>query len=236
MMGKGTLYLVPNYLGNEDPGLIPEQVKAIVKQIDTWIVEHEKAARRLIKSIDKDIDLDKVVMHRLDKNTDSLELETFLNTLDEGKDVGLISEAGLPAVADPGANIISLAHEKGIKVMPLTGPSSIFLALMASGLNGQNFAFSGYLPKHQSERIKKLKELEQLSRQYNQTQIFMETPYRNHHLLEDILKVGKENTRLCLASNLTLEDEFIQTRTIKEWRNQKVDIQKKPTMFLIQAG
>jgi len=169
----------------------------------------------------------------LNQHTPVQEISGYLNSISEGKNIGIISEAGCPGIADPGADVVKMAHEKNIQVVPLVGPSSIFLALMASGFNGQNFAFNGYLPKERPDRIKKIKELERLAQQKDQTQLFIETPYRNTHMLEDILTSCEGSTKLCIACDITLSTEYIKTKTIAAWKKQVPDINKRPTIFLI---
>ncbi len=232
---QGTLYLIPAALGEGSDYVIPEYVKKTAGSIRHFIVENEKTARRFLIKMGMKLILPKISFYELNKKISFKEWANYLQPVYEGEDIGLLSEAGCPAVADPGAEMVQLAHEKNIRVIPLVGPSSILLALMASGLNGQNFTFWGYLPKKQHERIKKLKMLEQQSKQYRQTQIFMETPYRNRHVLEDIIGNCKDDTSLCIASNLTLHDEFIKTKTIKEWKKRLPNMHKKLVIFLIDA-
>jgi len=234
MNNKGTLYLIPATLGDTDINTsIPEFVKNIINEIDEFIVENERTARRYLKKLGIKKPLTDLVLHPLNKHTSPGEIATYLDPIERGINIGVISEAGCPAVADPGAEIVRLAHEKNIRVVPLVGPSSILLALMASGFNGQHFVFHGYLPKERGARIKKLRELEKDARQKNQTQIFMETPYRNQHLLEDIVKTCQNTTHLCIAVDITLPAEFIITQSIGVWKRKLPAINKKPTVFLI---
>ena len=230
---KGSLYLIPATLGEGSVKVIPEYVKASVAQLREFIVENEKSARRYLRSIGYKEDFDQVTLHSLGKHTNPEEIYHYLDNAEKGVNIGLISEAGAPGVADPGAEIVLLAHRKKIKVIPLVGPSSILLALMASGLNGQNFAFHGYLPIDSKERGRALKQLEVRSLQESQTQIFMEAPYRNNKLLDDILKNCHEETLLCVAANITLPNEFIKTDNINNWKKSKPDLHKKPCIFLI---
>ncbi|MBT5858583.1 MAG: SAM-dependent methyltransferase [Flavobacteriales bacterium] len=234
-MTKGKLYLIPTTLGNEtEEQTLPPTILDSIKNIDIFIVENIRTSRRFIKRMYKEKDIDNTLFYSYGKH-DKIDLqEEFLPHIYNGKDVGIISEAGLPCVADPGNKIVDFAHKFQVDVVPLVGPSSIFLALMASGFNGQNFAFNGYLPIDKSERSRKIKDLEILSRKSNQTQIFMETPYRNLQLFESILKVCSKSTKLCVASNITLDSENIKTKTIEEWKSSNPpNIHKSPTIFLI---
>ena len=233
-MNKGNLYLIPTILG-EDPQkkTLPPSILNAIKEIDIFIAENVKTSRRHIKKISPNKDISTITFYPYGKHDDLNLEETLLNHILSGKDVGLISEAGLPCIADPGAKIVKYAHNFQINVIPLVGPSSILLALMASGLNGQNFAFNGYLPIKNPARIKSIKRLEEKIKKYGQTQIFMETPYRNHQLYEALLKKCNDNIKLCIATNLTLSDEDIKTKTIAEWKQTIINIHKKPTIFLI---
>ncbi len=231
---KGILYLIPATLGDtaETADVLPVKVKSIINQIDTYIVENEKSARHYLKKMGIEKPLQELVLYPLNQHTQPQEISAYLKPLSEGKNIGIISEAGCPGIADPGAEVVAIAHERNIQVIPLVGPSSILLSLMASGFNGQSFTFHGYLPKERGERIKKLKELEKAALK-RQTQLFIETPYRNMHLLEDILNTCENNTLLCIACDITLETEFIRTKRIAEWKKQVPAINKKPTIFLI---
>ena len=235
-MKKGKLYLIPSLLGNSDIYFsLPNSVQKKIQEINIFIVENIRSTRRFIREIDKEKDIDDCTFYAFGKyNKLNLE-EDFLPHILNGENVGIISEAGLPCVADPGAKIVAYAHDIQIDVIPLVGPSSIFLALMASGLNGQNFVFHGYLPIEKKEREKKIKQMESNSRKENQSQIFMETPYRNHQLLEAVIKNCSKKVRLCIATNISLSSENIKTRTIDEWKRIKLDIHKKPTIFLLLA-
>lgn len=234
-MNKGKLYLIPTTLGDtaETADVIPLKVNELINKIDEYIVENEKSARHYLKKIGIKKPLQEIVLHPLNQHTQPHEISSYLNSIQQGKDIGVISEAGCPGVADPGADVVKLAHEKNIDVIPLVGPSSILLSLMASGFNGQNFAFNGYLPKERAERIKKIKDLEMLVYKRKQTQMFIETPYRNMHLLEDILNTCENKTKLCIACDITLPTEFIKTKSVFDWKKQLPDINKRPTIFLI---
>ena len=230
----GKLYLIPTTLGNNEPlEVLPLSVKKVVQHSKYFIVENEKSARRFIKKITPRKSQASLKLFVLDKYTSDMESKGYLDACLEGHNVGLLSEAGVPAIADPGASIVMLAHQKGIKVVPLVGPSSIVLAMMGSGLNGQNFAFNGYLPIDKSERKKAIKDLEKTSKLKNQSQIFIETPYRNDKLFTDLKSSLTPSTFLCVAADITLPTEFIQTLTINNWKNQKVDLHKRPCIFII---
>lgn len=228
------LYLIPTTLGdNKIESVIPNDIHSIVKNIRYFIVENLRTARRYLKKIDPSINIDELNFNELNEHTDKKALEEFLKPLYNGFDVGIISEAGCPGIADPGADVVKLAHEKHIRVIPLVGPSSILLSLMASGMNGQNFAFIGYIPVKPVERIKAIREIEKRSGMEKQTQIFIEAPYRNTKLLEDLVNTLNEQTRLCIAADLTLETEYIRTQTIASWKKGVPDINKRPAIFLI---
>ncbi|SDI20217.1 SAM-dependent methyltransferase [Winogradskyella thalassocola] len=232
---KGKLYLIPTRLGDNPPlEVLPISIKKIVEDIDFYIVENEKTARRFIKRISPGKSQPSLKLQVLNKYTTEAERNTFLNPCLEGVSIGLLSEAGCPAIADPGADIAALAHQMDIKVVPLVGPSSILLALMASGMNGQSFTFNGYLPIDKTERKAKLKTLERLSSDHNQSQIFIETPYRNMKMLEDLTSILHPSTRVCVACDLTLPSEFIKTKTANDWKHNKEDLQKRPAIFIIQ--
>ncbi|MDA9634505.1 SAM-dependent methyltransferase [bacterium] len=233
-MKQGKLLLIPNLLGETKiEENLPASIKQTIERTNIYIVENVRSARRFIKKVFPKKNIDETIFFSYGKH-DSLDLEKdFLLNILAGKDVGLISEAGVPAVADPGSKIIEYAHQFKVVVKPLVGPSSILMALMSSGMNGQNFAFNGYLPIDQKERIKKIKELENICLKRCQTQIFMETPYRNNKLYETLKKICNQKTRLCVASNITEEHESIMSKTIGEWKNIRLDLNKKPTIFLI---
>jgi 16S rRNA (cytidine1402-2'-O)-methyltransferase len=230
----GILYIIPTNLGCSDINKIspPFNIK-IINTLNEFIVEKIRTARRYFKSIGYTKSLDNIIFHTINKYTVHNELTGFLNSAINGKNIGLLSEAGCPCIADPGADIVKIAQQKNIKVIPLTGPNSILLGLMASGFNGQNFAFSGYLPINKEERTKKIKQIEKKIYNNNQTQIFIETPYRNVSLFEDILKTCENKTLLCIATNITLKDESIITKPICEWKKSLPDIHKKATVFLL---
>jgi 16S rRNA (cytidine1402-2'-O)-methyltransferase len=228
------LYLIPTTLGDQKvQSVIPNANSLIVKNIRYFIVENIRTARRYIKKTDPNINIEELNFNELNEHTHKQGLEELLTPLFNGFDVGIISEAGCPGIADPGADLVRLAHEKNIRVIPLVGPSSVLLSLMASGMNGQNFAFIGYLPVKRHERIKVIHEIEKKSAMEKQTQIFIEAPYRNSQLVNDLLNTLSDNTRLCIAVDLTLENEFIQTKTIASWKKGVPDINKRPTIFLI---
>lgn len=231
---KGVLYLIPNTLGNPDTSTtIPEGIKDRVNRVSVYIVENLRNARRYLKSLDREIDIDALTFYELNEHTRTEDIPSFLEELEKGRDAAVISEAGVPGVADPGAAVVRIAHEKGIRVVPLTGPSSILLALMASGLNGQSFCFHGYLPVKGPERIKKIREIEQAAIRKGETQIFIEAPYRNDALLKDILESCRPSTRLCIAADITMDTEFIHTKTISAWLTKKPALHKRPVMFLL---
>ncbi len=233
---KGKLYLIPTTLGETEPlEVLPISIKQAIETIDHYIVENEKTARHFIKKILPRKSQPELHIEQLNKFTEPDRIPAFLDPCLHGHNIGVLSEAGCPGVADPGADVVRLAHEKGIQVVPLVGPSSILLALMASGLNGQNFAFNGYIPIEASERKRSLKKLERLSKEKNQTQLFIETPYRNDKLFQDVIKHLAPGTLLCLAVDITLPTEFIKTKTIRDWRNESPDLHKRPAIFLIQA-
>jgi 16S rRNA (cytidine1402-2'-O)-methyltransferase len=230
----GKLYLIPTTLGEGDPmDVLPQTVKRIVELLDDYIVENEKTARRFIKSIYPEKVQAGLRLSALNKHTEVTEHAKMLQACLEGKNTGLMSEAGCPGVADPGAVIVKLAHEKGIQVVPLVGPSSILLAIMASGMNGQSFAFNGYLPIDKAEKKAALKNLEKLSQDKNQSQLFIETPYRNNKMLEDIIQAVNPSTSVCIATDITLPTEFIKTMRASEWKKTAVDLHNRPTIFIV---
>ncbi|MBO6881568.1 MULTISPECIES: SAM-dependent methyltransferase [Winogradskyella] len=231
----GKLYLIPTRLGDNPPlEVLPISIKKVIEDIDYYIVENEKTARRFIKRISPGKSQPKLKLSILNKYTTEAERNTFLNPCLDGESIGLLSEAGCPAIADPGSDIVSLAHQMNIRVVPLVGPSSIIMALMASGMNGQSFCFNGYLPIDKGERKSKLKSLERLSSEHNQAQIFIETPYRNMKMLDDLSSVLQPQTRVCVACDLTLPTEFIKTMSAKDWKHNKEDLHKRPAIFIIQ--
>jgi 16S rRNA (cytidine1402-2'-O)-methyltransferase len=231
----GNLYLIPTRLGDNAPlEVLPISVKKIIESVDYYIVENEKTARRFIKKISSGKSQASLKINILNKYTEPNELSSFLEACQSGKSVGLLSEAGCPGIADPGAEIVKIAHQKNIRVIPMVGPSSILLALMSSGMNGQSFTFNGYLPIEKGERKTKLKQLERVSFDQNQSQIFIETPYRNNKMLEDICSALQNQTRLCVACDITLPTEYIKTKTVDEWKRTTVDLHKRPAIFVIQ--
>ncbi|MEZ7838534.1 MAG: SAM-dependent methyltransferase [Flavobacteriales bacterium] len=236
-MSKGILYMIPTTLGESDvTKVLPQSVKDTIHQLDEFIVENSKNARAFLKLMDIPTPQDQLKLHELNKHTDAQELHAFLANCRNGKNIGLISDAGCPGVADPGAEIANLAHKEDIKIIPLVGPSSILLSLMASGMNGQSFAFNGYLPIDKSDVKKKLKDLERISRTHNQTQLFIETPYRNNKLIETLYQSLQGTTKLCIACDISLKTEYIKTRTIAEWKKTaKPELHKRPCIFLIHA-
>ncbi len=232
----GKLYLIPTTLGDNEPlEVLPISIKRTIENIDHYIVENEKTARHFIKKISSKKSQPSLHINLLNKFTEPEILPTFLDPCFEGYNVGILSEAGCPGIADPGADIVRIAHEKGIQVVPLVGPSSILLALMASGLNGQSFAFNGYLPIESGERKKSIKKFEKLSRDNDQSQIFIETPYRNDKLLTELIKSLSPQTLVCIACDITLPTEFIATKKVADWQKTPVDLHKRPTIFIIHA-
>ena len=232
---SGKLYMIPVMMGEESnpKDVLPESVAKTIEMIDYYIVENEKTARRFIKKIYPEKKQPELKISLLNKHTDFSEHSQMLNPCLEGINVGLMSEAGCPGIADPGAAIAKLAHEKGIQVVPMVGPSSILMGMMASGFNGQSFAFNGYLPIDKPEKKNILKNFEKLSFDKTQSQIFIETPYRNNKLLEDLLQILQNDTHLCIAADITLETEYIKTKKISEWKKTKVDLHNRPCIFII---
>jgi 16S rRNA (cytidine1402-2'-O)-methyltransferase len=230
---KGKLYLIPSTIGDTPlESVIPPYNLDIIQQIRCYIVENERTARRMLLKMGIKLPIDEIRFFVLNKYTKKSDLPEFIK-IAEVEDIGLLSEAGVPAVADPGSEIVALAHQKNIEVVPLTGPSSILLALMASGLNGQNFAFVGYLPIQKSARINRVRELELRSQSENQSQVFIEAPYRNNQLLEDLLSACSPSTYLCIATEISTENAFINTSTIADWKKKKPDLNKRPTIFIL---
>ena len=233
---RGRLYLIPSPLGDYPPEeVLPRPVLERIQGIRTYVVEETRTARRFLSAAGLKGHIGELEFHELNEHTDPVQVEAFLELFDGGNDVGLISEAGLPAVADPGALLVALCHRHDIEVVPYTGPSSLMLALMGSGLDGQSFAFRGYLPAKSDERKKAIRELEKASAQLRQTQIFIETPYRNDSMLADLVAVCSPSTRLCIAADLTTPDAFLKTRKISQWKKALPAIGKKPCVFLILA-
>ena len=233
-MTKGKLYLIPTPLGEDGLHTIPPYVVEIIHSLDTFIAERAKTARHFIKATQPPYPLSHITVFEIDNNTQSIDFQEVKPLLEAGKNVGLMSEAGCPGVADPGANIVAWAHQEGIAVVPLVGPSSILLALMASGMNGQSFTFHGYLSAKREELTKDLKQLEELARKNRQTQIFIETPYRNKQMIETALAVLSATTKFCIAADISLPPQYILTKTIADWKKTAIpDLHKRATIFLI---
>ncbi|MDO5655519.1 MAG: SAM-dependent methyltransferase [Flavobacteriaceae bacterium] len=235
-MKPAKVYVIPSLLGDGDfERVIPVYNLQILRELNHFAVENEKSARRFIKQILPEKKQSELQIEILNKHSKDEDIQPLLQLLYQGNSVGIISEAGMPGIADPGAKLVEAAHSNGYQVIPLCGPSSIFLALAASGFNGQSFSFHGYLPIDKRERKIAIQQLEMKSKSANSTEIFMETPYRNHALIEDLLQNLSHSTRLCIACDLTLNSEFVFAASIKEWKNQKLDFHKRPAIFLIQA-
>ncbi len=233
-MNKGKLYLIPSPLGDNDPAeVIPGPVLGLLQGFRTFVVEETRTARRYLSRAGMKGRISELEFHELNEHTAPEQTESYLKLFENGNDVALISEAGLPAVADPGARLVALAHRHGIEVVPCVGPSSLMLALMASGMNGQSFAFCGYLPAKPDERKQRLKAIEKIASGTGQSQIFIETPYRNDAMLKDILEVCMPGTKLCIAADITLPDASIRTMTVAEWRKEGTVIGKRPCVFII---
>ena len=236
MVEKGKLYLIPSPLGENDPAeVIPGPVLKSLEGFRTFVVEEVRTARRYLSKAGLRGKIGDLEFHELNEHTDEATIEGYIRLFDGGNDVALISEAGLPAVADPGAQLVALAHRHGIEVVPCVGPSSLMMALMASGLNGQSFAFCGYIPAKTDERRNRLKTLEKVSAQLRQTQILIETPYRNDSLFADILSVCGASTRVCVACNITMPDAYIKTMKVAQWKKEGLVIGKRPCAFLLLA-
>ncbi len=230
-MDTGKLYLIPAFLGEDNPAIIPQQVKDVVNMLDEFIVEDARTTRRYLRAIGYKKNFDtEVTIRQLDKHAAKQDCSALFENLFKGKSVGVVSEAGNPCIADPGNELVAYAHSMNIDVVPLVGPSSILLALIASGFNGQSFSFTGYLPIKEPERSKRIKQLEAYS--VNGTQLFMETPFRNQKLLEEVLRACKDETQLCIACDLTLPTQLIRTKTIKAWKSQMPDLHKRYCIFL----
>lgn len=233
---KGKLYLIPSPLGDNDPAeVIPGPTLALLPDITCYVVEEVRTARRYLSKAGLKGHISDLEFHELNEHTSQEEVEGFAKLFDNGRDVGLITEAGLPAVADPGSALVALCHRCGIEVVPQVGPSSLMMALMGSGLNGQSFAFMGYLPAKTDERRNAIRQIEKTSQIHKQTQIFIETPYRNDTMLADLLQVLQPSTKLCIAANITMPDAYIKTRRVSEWRRENLIIGKRPCVFLILA-
>lgn len=236
-MDKPILYLIPVLLGDTPvEQVIPPYNSSIVSGLKYFIVENVRSARRFLKKCNPAIDIDTLTFYLLNKQTDRQSIAGYLSPLRKGENMGVISEAGCPAVADPGADVVAIAQQERFKVVPLVGPSSMLMAIMASGFNGQSFAFHGYLPIDGDQRAKRVKQLESRAYREEQTQLFIETPYRNQKLAEDILLHCKPQTQLCIAMNISCEDEYIVTRRVKAWKGNLPDMHKKPCVFLIYKG
>lgn len=228
------LYLLPVTLGDTAiEKVLPSYNREIIVGIKYFIVEDVRSARRFLKKVDAAINIDELTFYPLNKHTSPEDIAGYLTPLAQGNAMGVISEAGCPAVADPGADVVAIAQRRNLKVVPLVGPSSIILSVMGSGFNGQSFAFHGYLPIDPADRTRRLKELEARVYSENQTQLFIETPYRNHKMLEEILRTCRPQTKLCIAANITCEGEYIRTKTVKEWKGHLPDLNKIPCIFLI---
>jgi 16S rRNA (cytidine1402-2'-O)-methyltransferase len=232
---RGTLYLVPAALGGDPGSVLPPRTRERLFALADFVVENPKSARQFLKAAGYPYPLQSVRMHVLDEHTPETALPELLAPVLAGQDCGLLSEAGCPAVADPGALLVRLAHESGVRVVPLVGPSAVLLALMASGLNGQRFAFHGYLPVQAAERRRRLQDLERESQRGDCTQIFIEAPYRNNSLLRAILDACRDDTLLCLATDISVQSEAIKTRPVKAWRNRVPDLDRRPTVFLLYS-
>ncbi len=236
MIMAGTLYLIPVTLGDSPvQHVIPDYVLELIGRLDHFIVEDLRSARRYLKRAGMEKAIDDLSFYLLNEHTEDRDMEELLTVLTDGHDAGLLSEAGVPAVADPGSELVVLAHQHGIRVVPLAGPSSILMALMASGMNGQSFRFHGYLPVKKPQRVGSLRIMEKIAMETGETQIFMETPYRNMNLLEDITATCKDNTLLCIAADISLANETIKTKTIREWKDKLPDIHKRPAVFLLSG-
>ncbi len=234
-MHKGSIYLIPNFITSDsDKSHLSTEVEKLIFHINIFIVENVRSARRFIRKIDREKNIDEILFFEYGKYNNLNFENDILKLILDGKSIGIISESGLPCVADPGAKIIESAHKFDIEVLPIPGPNSIILALISSGMNGQNFAFNGYLPINKKERKMKIIELEKKAKQENQTQIFIETPYRNNQVFTAILENCNLNTKLCIAMNITSKNQFIKTKSIFEWKNLKFNLTKIPCVFLIQ--
>jgi 16S rRNA (cytidine1402-2'-O)-methyltransferase len=231
---KGKLYLIPTFLSETRPeNVFPQLNTKIIYSLDIFIVEELKTARRFLRKVGFKKPFEEVTLHLLNEHTDLSKIGSYLDEAENGRDIGLFSEAGTPCIADPGSGIVKIAHKRNIRVVPLTGPSSIILALMASGFNGQNFAFAGYLPIDKKQAANRIKEIEKKSWHNDQTQIFIETPYRNNRLFDILLNTCSDDTLLCIASGLTSENEFIKTLSVGDWKKQKPELHKIPAVFLM---
>jgi 16S rRNA (cytidine1402-2'-O)-methyltransferase len=236
-MKRAILYLIPSTLGDTPAEMVlPNYNNEIILSLKHFLVEDLRSARRFLKKTAPQIVIDELSFTELNEHTTAIEMSDMLRVMEDGQSMGIISEAGCPAVADPGAEVVAMAHRKGYKVAPLVGPSSVIMSLMASGLNGQSFAFNGYLPVEAPKRAERIKALELRTYAEGATQIFIETPYRNSQLFDDLLRHCRPSTMLCLACNISCRDEFILTMTVKDWAAHKPDLHKKPAIFLLGAG
>lgn len=232
-MSTGRLYLIPNLLGDSTPtSVIPQDAVTILNGIKHFIVENEKTARRHLRAIGFTESYDDVQLYPIGKHSNEQDYPRYLSPIKDGHNMGVLSEAGMPGIADPGSKIVALAHQKNIRVAPLVGPSSILLALVSSGMNGQQFSFHGYLPKDRNDRIRKIKSMEK-SIAHHGSQLFMDTPFRNNQVLEDLIQQCAPNTKLCIACDITLETEYIVTKTISDWKKNIPDLQKRPAIFVL---
>ena len=231
----GALYMIPCSLGEgAQQDMMSAQTIPVINSTKHYLVEDLRSARRFLRWMDREIDIDAMTFTVIGKNSGNIDLAKMLGPVEKGENVGVISEAGCPGIADPGSAVVQKAHELGIRVVPISGPSSFYMALMASGLNGQQFYFSGYLPKERKDRVRTIQEMERNALVSGITQLFMEVPFRNHHLLEDILAQCKPATRLCIAADISLPGEFIKTQTISEWKKKAApDLKKRPCVFLL---
>ena len=237
MSEKGKLYLIPTVIASHShETVILPAIREIIKGLDYFLAENIRTSRRFISALKTGKVIEHIHFETLDKHTASEQIKNLLEPALGGKDIGLMSEAGCPGIADPGGRAVNLAHRLGIRVVPLVGPSAIFLTLMSSGFNGQCFKFHGYLPIEKQKRIKKIKFLESESQKLNQSQIFMETPYRNEHMLKDLIDHCRNDTQLCIARNITGENELIKTQSIIEWKKKQPDLKKQPTVFVLYSG
>lgn len=233
---KGKLYLIPSPLGDNDPAeVIPAPTLELLQHIGTFVVEEVRTARRYLSKAGLKGHIVELEFHELNEHTTQAEVDAMASLFEDGRDVGLISEAGLPAVADPGSALVALCHRIGVEVVPHVGPSSLMLALMGSGLNGQSFAFNGYLPAKTDERRAAIKSIEKTSQAHRQTQLFIETPYRNDSMFADLLQVCQPSTRICIAADITMPDAYIKTKKVSEWRKENLTIGKRPCVFLMLA-
>ena len=234
-MKKGKLYLIPTTLGDFETAtqVLPSYNSMLVHRLTDFIVEQVRTARRFLTALQHPVSIDEMTFYELNKHTDLSDIGNYLDATEEGRSIGLLSEAGTPCVADPGALIVAQAHQKQIEVVPLVGPNSLLLALMASGFNGQHFLFHGYLPIENNARNRKIRALEAAVYQQDQTQIFIETPYRNNKLFETLLKLLRPETKICMAVDLTLPTAFIRTKSVAQWKRQRTDLHKRPAVFLV---